>query len=163
MLNYLWGKFAQNPKKDKSKYCFDAADLFKCVFDDKNVVKNVTFFNDEVVYMVYCEKDEFVEELANANVIFGGFTTSQARLHLCSFLEQLGERVLYFDSDSVIYTCQPDEEPLPTGRYFGQLTNELDEGDWVFEFVSAGPKNYAYRTRCARFGGLHSILSTHRS
>ena len=31
------------------------------------------------------------------------------------------------------------------GRFLGDLTNELPEGDYIEEFVVAGPKNYAYR------------------
>ena len=30
--------------------------------------------------------------------------------------------------------------------FVGELTNELDEGDYITEFVSGGPKNYAYST-----------------
>ena len=146
MLNSFWGKFAQNPVKDKSMYCMDASELYKLLFDDKVEVKNVTFFNDYVAYAVYKEDREFVNQLANANVTIGGFTTSQARLHLYSYLEQLGERVLYFDTDSVVYTTEPGQASLPTGRYFGELTDELVPGDHIVKFVAAGPKNYAYQT-----------------
>ena len=31
------------------------------------------------------------------------------------------------------------------GRFLGDLTNELPEGDYIEEFVVAGPENYAYR------------------
>ena len=146
MLNSFWGKFAQNPVKDKSMYCMDASDLYKLLFDNKVEVKNVTFFNENVAYAVYVDREDFVQHLANANVTIGGFTTSQARLHLYSYLEQLGERVLYFDSDSVVYTTEPGQASLPTGRYFGELTDELVEGDHIVKFVAAGPKNYAYET-----------------
>ena len=30
--------------------------------------------------------------------------------------------------------------------YLGDMTNELDEGDFITEFTSAGPKNYGYKT-----------------
>ncbi|PFX26627.1 hypothetical protein AWC38_SpisGene8671 [Stylophora pistillata] len=32
------------------------------------------------------------------------------------------------------------------GRLFGDMTNELDEGDYIMEFISAGAKNYGYIT-----------------
>lgn len=32
------------------------------------------------------------------------------------------------------------------GDYLGDLANELDTIDYITEFVSGGPKNYAYRT-----------------
>ena len=99
-----------------------------------------------MAYAVYADRSDFVHQLGNANVTIGGFTTSQAHLHLNSYLKQLGERVLYFDTDSVVYTTEPGQVSLPTGRYFGELTNELVEGDHIVKFVAAGPKNYAYQT-----------------
>ena len=34
----------------------------------------------------------------------------------------------------------------PGGSYFpGELTNELKKGEHIVEFVSGGPKNYAYQ------------------
>ena len=56
-------------------------------------------------------------------------------------------RVLYFDTDSIIYTQKPTESLIPTGNYLDKCTNELDEGDNITEFVAAGPKNYAYITK----------------
>ena len=103
MLNSFWGKFSQNPVKDKSMYCMDTSDLYKLLFGNKVEVKNVTSFNEDVAYAVYTEWEEFVQQLQNANVTIGGFTMSQARLHLYTYLEQLGERVLYFDTDCHLY------------------------------------------------------------
>jgi hypothetical protein len=60
-------------------------------------------------------------------------------------LDQLQERVLYYDTDSVIFVSKPNEpEPL-LGLYLGQLTNELKEG-YITTFISGGPKNYCYKT-----------------
>jgi len=62
-------------------------------------------------------------------------------------LKTLGTSVIYFDTDSVIYEVKDgDEIPLPTGDYLGHLTHELNPGTWITEFVSGGPKSYAYRT-----------------
>jgi hypothetical protein len=47
----------------------------------------------------------------------------------------------------VIYTSKEGEWQPPTGDYLGELTDELDEGDWITEFVCNGPKNYAYQTQ----------------
>ena len=37
-------------------------------------------------------------------------------------LEKLNEQVLYYDTDSVIYSCKPGEVKIPTGVFFGQMT-----------------------------------------
>ena len=32
------------------------------------------------------------------------------------------------------------------GEFLGDLTSELDDDDYIVEFVSAGPKNYSFKT-----------------
>lgn len=32
------------------------------------------------------------------------------------------------------------------GDHLGELTNEIDDGDYITEFCSSGPKSYGYRT-----------------
>jgi hypothetical protein len=47
---------------------------------------------------------------------------------------------------------------LPHGDNLGQLTSELDEGDYITEYVSGGPNNYVYKTlkgkTCVKVKGL---------
>ena len=65
-------------------------------------------------------------------------------------LRFLGKRVLYFDTDSVVFledTNDPDQHQPILGDYLGEFTNELDDDDYIGEFVSAGPKNYGYKTK----------------
>jgi hypothetical protein len=69
----------------------------------------------------------------------------QTRLKLYSYLEILQRRVLYFDTDSVIYLSETGAHLLPLGDYLGELTDECNSGH-ITEFVSGGPKQYAYRT-----------------
>ena len=58
-------------------------------------------------------------------------------------LENLDRKVLYFDTDSVLYIIKEAEEETPVGDFLGDLTDELDVKH-IVEFDSAGPKNYAY-------------------
>jgi hypothetical protein len=44
-----------------------------------------------------------------AGQVIAAYTRAQARLKLYSYLEQLGPRVLYADTDSVVYTSRPGE------------------------------------------------------
>ena len=83
------------------------------------------------------------------NIFLASFTTMWARLKLYSVLDTLKENVLYFDTDSVIFKTQKNDDLsyLPIGNYLGELTNEISAQDgYIVEFVSGGPKNYAYRT-----------------
>ena len=95
---------------------------------------------------------------SNVNIFIACFTTSYARLKLYDALDILKERVLYMDTDSVIYTQKPTESSIPTGNYLGEFTNVLDDGDHITEFVAAGPKNYAYNTfkgkQCCKVRGF---------
>ena len=101
--------------------------------------------------------DEFVDADAKTNVVIAAFTTPPARLKLHSVLEQLDCRVLYFDTDSVIYVSKDGEWERPTGSYLGELTDEL-EGGHITTFVSGGPKNYAYKTNTT--GLCKRLIST---
>lgn len=79
-------------------------------------------------------------------MFLGSFTTSYGRLELYDLLEKLGERVLYCDTDSVIYTYRDGEYDPPLGPYLGELTDELGSGDYINIFTSSGPKSYGYST-----------------
>jgi len=83
----------------------------------------------------------------NLNIFVACFTTCWARLGLYEALELLGERVLYYDTDSVIY-LEEEGQPNPVlGDYLGEFTSELDPDDTIEEFVSGGPKNYGNKTK----------------
>ena len=57
------------------------------------------------------------------------------------------EQVLYFDTDSIIFSQGEGEPILPLGDYLEEFTSELKQGDNIVEFASAGPKNYGYCTK----------------
>jgi hypothetical protein len=61
-----------------------------------------------------------------------------------SYLEQLGIRALYADTDSVVNTSRPGELKPELGDYLGDLTDEAPDNR-IIEFVTGGPKNYAYK------------------
>ena len=90
-------------------------------------------------------------------MFIASFTTCFARLKLYELLDTLQRSVLYYDTDSVIYTTGPGEQSLPVGDYLGDLTDELD-GGYITEFVSSGSKNYAYRTSTGEETQLQKLL-----
>ncbi|CAB3995510.1 Retrovirus-related Pol poly from transposon 412 [Paramuricea clavata] len=145
MLNSFWGKFAQRPNMTKVKIMSDPAEYFDLLSSDQINVTDANFINDELIEVHFENVDEFVEADGKTNVVIAAFTTAHARLKLYGVLEQLNRRVLYFDTDSVIYVSKEDEWEPTTGSYLGQLADELD-GGYITTFVSGGPKNYAYET-----------------
>jgi len=81
-------------------------------------------------------------------------------------LTKLNKRIIYFDTDSIIFTCKNENEYKP------KLVNELgmskDElnGKWIIEIVSGGCKNYSYlmndgSTKCIIKGfALNSFVNS---
>ena len=93
-----------------------------------------------------------------SNIFIAAFTTCFARLKLYSELYKLGDRVIYYDTDSIIYVTKDGEYDPELGDYLGEFMNELQCNDvgckdngctkrhYIVEFISAGPKNYSYKT-----------------
>jgi hypothetical protein len=56
------------------------------------------------------------------------------------------KEALYCDTDSVIYLQKCGHPPAVTcGDKQGNMNNELRRNEYISEFVSGGPKNYAYK------------------
>ena len=116
---------------------------------DKFKVNDLDMSIDGIVIVSYKQTTELFESSNfNVNVVIAAFVTSYARLKLFNEMKKLGKRVLYHDTDSLIFTAKPDEYMPETGNYLGDLTNEIPEeyGGHITELVAPGPKNYAYKT-----------------
>ena len=144
-FNFL-GKFAQRSNLTKTEMVTEPKVLFDYLDSDQYEVSDARMVNDETVEVHYKKKDEFIEQNDKVNIVIAAFTTAYARLKLYDVLDRLEERVLYYDTDSVIYVHEPGKPDPPLGNYLGQLTDELDSGDYITTFISGGPKNYAYIT-----------------
>ena len=120
-------------------------ELFDLLYSSEFEVTDARLVNDETVEVHYRNIGEFEEQNNKVNIVIAAFTTAYARLKLYDLLEQLQERVLYYDTDSVVYVHEPGKPEPSLGDYLGDLTDELD-GDYITSFSSGGPKNYAYVT-----------------
>ena len=78
-----------------------------------------------------------------------GFCRVAITTSLYDELDMLQERVLYYDTDSVIYLSQPGQPEPRLGNYIGDLTDELG-GEHITVFASGGPKNYGYKTNTGK-------------
>ena len=101
-LNWLWGKFGQKSNMSQTKYVKEVSEFYEILLDDKLDNIKFQFINDDMVQMTYSFKDQFVDNSKNTNVYIACFTTSHARLMLYNKLDYLKEKVLYFDTDSII-------------------------------------------------------------
>ena len=69
-------------------------------------------------------EDEY-QRLFKQNVFIAAFTTSLARLKLYDALDFLGDRVLYYDTDLVIYKTKRGQDKLPLDRIWGNSLMRL--------------------------------------
>ena len=81
----------------------------------------------------------------NTNVIISSYVTTHARLELYSYLEQLKDRALYCDTDSVIYRHIVGEYNPPLSEFVGGMTDELG-GFSHYRVRIQWSKNYVIRT-----------------
>ena len=136
----------QRSNMRQSQYTDDPAKFFDIFSSDKQEVADVSFVSNEMVEMKWRYKDDFVETSLWTNVVIAAFTTAHARLQLYSYLEMLQDRVLYADTDSIVFVSNEGEKEPTLGDFLGDLTNEEADGK-IMQFVTGGPKNYAYKVQ----------------
>ncbi len=116
------------------------------IFDDRFEILNVFMHNNTARSIQYKKKEDYIGLSKSTNIVIAAYTTSYARLRLYKGLECLQEKVLYMDTDSIIFTDKGEPVPIKCGPMLGDFTSELEEDDYIVEFVSTGPKSYAYVT-----------------
>jgi hypothetical protein len=149
MLNSFWGKFGQRPNMKQCKFINekDLTDFYSIMTDPTKTLHNFHILTDKVATIEWTHDDLFVPESDSTSVFVATFTTCYARLYLYKLLDQLQRRVLYYDTDSVIFVDVPGQECPALGDYLGELTDELKKGDSIDVFASGGPNNYCYKTK----------------
>jgi hypothetical protein len=143
ILNSFWGKFGQRSNLTQTSYIDDPLQFIDMMTFDQQEVRNVRFIKDEAVQLDWAYKSDFIEASCRTNVVVAAYTTAQARLKLYSYLQPLRDRVLYCDTDSVVFTSAKDEWDPPLGDFLGDLTDEVPNNQ-ISKFVTGGPKNNAF-------------------
>ncbi len=133
----------------KTEQITDPQVFFDYLTSDEINVLDADLVSDDLIEIRYEYTDNFIKPDAKTNVVIAAFTTAYARLKLYEVLDMLQERVLYYDTDSVIFVSKPDEPDPPLGNHLGELTDEL-KGDHITVFASGGPKNYCYQTNAGK-------------
>lgn len=144
-LNNIWGKFAQRSNMYQAKYVRNPHEFFQLLTSDSVEVHECELITDDCVYLTYKQADGFERPPPNTNAVIASFVTCHARLVLYSYMEKLGSRTIYCDTDSLVYEAPSGEYEIELGEQIGGMTDELG-GEYIVEFVSNGPKSYAYRT-----------------
>lgn len=122
------------------------------MFSDHYDVPQFCFISDDVAMVQWRHADSSASRIKYVNIFIGAMTTAYTRLMLYNLLDELQERVIYCDTDSLIFISKPCEWVPPLGPCLGDLADEINDGDvcglpeedYITEFVA---KCYAYRTR----------------
>lgn len=143
-LNSLWGKFGQNDELPTTAYIKNDAwfKLLKRHADKKVELKNEILIDDDTLYVSYIEKEETQTSLMTTNLGLAGFVTSNARLRLYKELYKLNDRVIYCDTDSIIYEYNKNKYNVVEGDCLGEW--ELEENGDLKEIYALAPKTYGY-------------------
>ncbi|KAJ8943121.1 hypothetical protein NQ318_017317 [Aromia moschata] len=131
----LFGRYILQTQKIVNNKSFNTAN---------KVIDSAADLNDVFYTQHNTHREEAYDSLATVNVVIAAYVTTQVHLKLYSYLELLGGRVLYYDTDSY---------DVPMGEFLGEITDELESygpGSYITEFVSGGPKKYAYRVFSTR-------------
>jgi hypothetical protein len=154
MVNVGWGKHAQNMDLETIHILDGNEDdekelsKFKTIMDENLQGKstlNMSFIGN---YQVLKQKRKKVNDArTNYSSLYlpaAIFVPAYGRLQLWEQMNKLGQRVLYHDTDSIIYEYIPGEYNIPEGDYWGQW--EVDDKDQgIIEFVGLAPKSYGIR------------------
>ncbi len=133
----------------KSCFVHKFEQLVKMLNDQSMEVTGIRIITPGTILVSHkARSTENVPMSKDTNIFIAVITTAWARMRIFEELDKLGERIIYCDTDSVVYErSDVPAKNLETGPFLGQMTDELDEGDSISEFCSGGPKNYAYRTK----------------
>ena len=147
ILNNLWGKLSQKAVQTQKEFVTSPRRFLDLWNREGVEVNELLPVNEDCIFMTHKMSSKgFESPSPNTNPVIAAYVTAHARLVLYEYLERLGERALYYDTDSVIFMYAPEDYVPPIGRCLGDMTDELGSGDHITQFVSLGPKNYAYRT-----------------
>ena len=83
------------------------------MFSDSYHISHFCFISDAVALVQWKHVDARLARARDVNVIVGAVTTAHARLMLYDLLDKLQERVLYCDTDSIIFVSKgvPNHPP----------------------------------------------------
>jgi hypothetical protein len=118
------------------------------MLSDKNTVTDVQMVSDDMIEVQYKTEAEFRTTHSFANVVIAAFITAWGRVELFNHIKSMGERCLYVDTDSMIFSG----EGPPVGKgLIGELTDEIEAShgvkDTIHIFTATGPKSYAYQLK----------------
>ena len=154
MLNCGWGKHCEQPNKDEVKFLGDeseeghlnAHNFIADLATGVQRVKDISLVGDKTMVR-YGNTGVAEPSFHRGYIPAGAFVPAYGRLMLHEQLEKLGDRVLYHDTDSIMYVDDPDLYSVPQSDIWGGWSEEKfgPKNGGIREFVALGPKSYGIR------------------
>jgi hypothetical protein len=124
--------------------CSEYKDYWEVATDAEKLVTGELMINEDCLLVTWEYKEEEKARQGNTSLAIASFVTSYARIELMKVIDEvevIPGRLLYMDTDSIIF-CHHKGEPLPkTDDYLGCLADEIS-------------KDYGQRARCTKFCSL---------
>lgn len=148
LLNCGWGKHCQRPNMDQDVIIHEEQDLenlFDNVQQGVHKVQRISDLHDGYRAVRVRNTDGRKLNTHNNYIPAGCYVPAYGRLTLFKYLNLVGERVLYHDTDSIIYLYDPEKENIPENDLWGDWEEEKISKKGIDAFVSLGPKSYAIK------------------
>lgn len=151
-LNCLWGKFGQNDDSRTQHKILSSYDQWV-----KGIYKNVAVDQTSIRYRrmnggafmcYYREQQEHVKSNAYVNIWICSAVTAWSRIILHTQMLKVGpEKVLYCDTDSIVFLQAREDTRVFTSRGLGNWADEMEGDNAIEEFLALAPKTYMLVTR----------------
>ena len=102
-LNNPCGKLGQRSNMSTSEFIRHPREFFDLLTSDEIDVQECLVVNEDCIFVKYKNNKGFEKMSPNANPIIASYVTSHARLVLYSYLGKNEKRVIYCDTDSIVY------------------------------------------------------------
>lgn len=150
LLNSLWGKFGQRNDLVQTEFCTDGLSKKKMAnAEQRGKIKALDSRPYGTTTTQWFFKQTNIEP--KYNIAIASFVTARARLRLLKELKRIGDRVVYHDTDSIVYLRQPGKPDIEEGQFLGDWESETGN-DLIDQFIGLAPKTYAYSYICSKTG-----------
>jgi len=152
VLNTIWGKHVETPIQPHNEI-FNRITQFPKIqdlyenFNSRNYIYGGSMaFGESRHLFKYTETGNIpMSSLRKGYAPAAIFVPAYGRLQLYEQMDKLGERVLYHDTDSIIYVSKPGEYDVPKSDVFGGWGEEKVSTRGIVEACFLGAKTYALR------------------
>jgi hypothetical protein len=107
LLNSLWVilylKLAELLNKLKFKVIADPNEWFELIANDLYIVERVDYSNNKYLQVHYKNQSAINEESTKTYIAIASFITAYGRLKFFEYLNKLGARILYCDTECIIF------------------------------------------------------------